>query len=215
MDMLAKNNLIEHGAISWNSWYHDDGRVLEKSYENYNWEYWTPKLMILDEVINPGWHSQLPPEFNHAFMQVVSESFDQAMFITEKIIYPLMFNKLFLVSGPVGYHRLLQKLGFVLYDELFDYSFDNESDFKNRFDLIAKNVLKYKEYTPDELRNIYNKVQPKIIHNKKQLIRITSDVSLWNKEVIEFCKEKIAAGDEDNCIFSYYKSGVDRGPILF
>jgi hypothetical protein len=216
MDMLAKNNLIENGAISWNSWYHDDGRVLEKSYEYYNWEYWTPKLMILDEVVNPGWHAQLPPEFNHAFMQVVSESSDQAMFITEKIIYPLMFNKLFLVSGPMGYHRLLEKLGFVLYDELFDYSFDREPDFKNRFDLIAKNVLKYKGYTPYELRNIYNKVLPKTIHNKKQLIRVTSDVSLWNKEVVEFCKEKIAAGDEkDNCIFSYYRGGVDRGPILF
>ena len=39
-----------------------------------------------------------------------------------------------------GIHKVLQKLGFKLYDELFDYSFDNEMHRKTRAGKIVKEI---------------------------------------------------------------------------
>jgi lysine/ornithine N-monooxygenase len=69
-------------------------------------------------------------------------------------------------------------MGFKLYDELFDYSFDDVSDIKVRYDLIAENIKKYSNKSTTELKELYNMVYEKCVHNKKVALRLATDSSL-------------------------------------
>ena len=111
-------------------------------------------------------------------MQLVPESHETNFSLSEKTAMPLFFNKPFLVAGSMHYHKLLQDMGFKLYDELFDYSFDDISDIKVRYDLIAENIKKYSNKSTTELKELYDMVYEKCVHNKKVALRLATDSSL-------------------------------------
>lgn len=205
IDLLEKHGLIEYGAITWNSWYNDQGRILAKSFENYKWKYWQPRLMTFDEMNSDGWDWQLPDQYAHSFMQLVSECSPTAMMLSEKSLVPLLFNKPFLVSGPKDFHANLKNMGFELYDELFDYSFDSVDDMEKRFDLLTQNIVKYKNSSFEELSKLRKIILEKTVRNKRNLLRVISDVTLWPKFVVDLCESKINRMEEDN-IYSYYHS---------
>ena len=112
----------------------------------------------------------MPIEFNHSFMQIVTESDDTETFFTEKTATPMFLNKPFLVASNRGFHRDLANSGFKLYDELFDYSFDDEPDMEIRYEKIAENVKRYIGLSSEQLRVHYDKISDKIAHNRKLAI---------------------------------------------
>lgn len=213
MDMLAKYNLLEHGAVSWNSWEGYNGRNIDQ-YVNYAWKYWEPKLLILDEIEgnNLGWTSQLPEQFNNSFLHFIPETTPHAVFLSEKIVPALMFCKVFLVSAAKDYYKTLKKYDILPYDEIFDYSFDDVDDNETRADLLAKNINAIKHYNSEELTDIYQKLLPKIIHNKKSFYKLATDISLWPEFVLDLCK---IYPDEirNNSIYHYYNLHTE-GPTL-
>lgn len=190
MDMLAKHNIIDNGIVIW--------RELNNNHE---FEYWDQQIMLRDQV--DGFKNQevLPLEYALSFMQVVPETDDQAFTITEKTAMPLFFNKPFLVAGSVHYHKKLQDLGFKLYDELFDYSFDSEPDTKTRYDLIAQNVKRYTDKSPTELKELYASVFDKCMYNKRVILRLATNSSLvpepWQELVNHHILNKIPAYPAD------------------
>lgn len=160
MDLLAKNNLIDNAAISW----HERGGAAR----NYEYKYWTPSIKILDYAYREscGLLYQLPVEYPQSFMQLVSESNDLHNFISEKTCMPLIFGKPFLVFGPAGFHKMLSvEYGFQLYNEIFDYEFDSENDLETRCEMLLKNVKRIYNLSTDELKDLHNKILPKIIFN--------------------------------------------------
>ena len=188
IDLLAKNNILDKGAVTWNSWYLDQGRMLDQ-YIDYNWRWWEPKIMVLDEINGSGgWNTQLPNEYKHAFMQLTSETSVKAPFMTEKIVPALLFNKPFLVSSIEGFHAMLQSYGFVLYDEVFDYSFDSEPDIEKRFDMLTQNIVKLKDHSKDQLAVLYQQLLPKLIHNKRNLFKIATDAQLYPEFLLNLLK---------------------------
>ena len=70
------------------------------------------------------------------------------LFITEKTWKPIVFKKPFLVWGGKGIHTKLKELGFELYEELFDYSFDNSS---SRLDDLCNTIQPYMLMEPSML----------------------------------------------------------------
>lgn len=194
MDILYKNGLLDKGAVSWNSWNGDIGRDLDQ-HTGYEWKYWKPELKLLDDitpekrVVNRGWETQLPEQYKHAFVQIISETSDRIPIISEKTIPCLLLNKLFLVSGCVHFHKLMKSLGFELYDEIFDYSFDDEPDSEKRFEMLTQNLVKLKDCSEAELRELYNKVRHKIVHNKKHVIKLAKDINLFPKLLLDMCKK--------------------------
>jgi hypothetical protein len=169
MDMLAKHNIMDKGVVIW--------RELNQIHQ---FEYWNQEIMLCDQTDNRMLFQQetLPLEYALSFMQLVPESHDTIFSLSEKTAMPLFFNKPFLVAGSMHYHRLLQDLGFKLYDELFDYSFDDVSDIKVRYDLIAENIKKYSNKSTTELKELYDMVYEKCVHNKKVALRLATDSSL-------------------------------------
>ena len=158
IDTLAKYNLINNAAITW----HEDNR------QNYDYKYWTPEVKILDAHyrVSKGLHFRLPNEYSQSFMQLVAESSAVHNIMSEKTCMPLIFEKPFLVFGPMGFHEMLVvEYGFQLYDEIFDYSFDKEQDLNVRCDMLLQNIKRVYNLSIDELKELHSKILPKILFN--------------------------------------------------
>ena len=120
MDLLAKNNLIDKGAIAWRDILHsfDNDRHLypdltDSERSNFNYQHWKPKRMFLDFDLNSFHQETVPDQFNKSFMQLVTESDEEVVFFSEKTATPILLNKPFVVAGAVNHHKELNKLGFV------------------------------------------------------------------------------------------------------
>jgi hypothetical protein len=179
MDMLAKYDLIKHGAISWRakSW------PSKNNIGDYQFKYWNQELLILDQGLDVKFKQEtMPNEFSNSLQQVVTESDDTDSFFTEKTATPIFLNKPFIVASGPGFHRYLKNHGFELYDELFDYSFDDDPDMESRYDKIAQNLKPYIGLSPSELQKHYDKVADKITYNRELAMKYAFDIP---KEIMD------------------------------
>jgi len=198
MDSLAKYNLHEFGAISWREFNRDLKRseipegMMDSEFMEFPWKYWKPKRIFLDqEFENPGpinW-DLLPIEYTQSFMQIVGESIthDGIQLISEKTIVPLMFNKPFLAVCSQNFHYALQDIGFELYTEIFDYTFDHKPDVYDRIEGICKNVLELRKRRHEQGdAALLHMLKEKLIHNKKLAHSITVDPKFIPEELTDF-----------------------------
>lgn len=192
IDNLYKEKLFDFGCISWLNLPHT---TKKKSYE---FKYWEPKILNLDldshllnspianihKVLyagvdcNPPAGCNPPPQYNTSFIQIIVETSIDRHFITEKTIVPLMLNKPFLAFASKGYHKLLSNFGFQLYDEVFDYSFDEKENEDERIAGILENLKKIVSFDLGYCKNIYTKLAEKLEYNKALAIKIAKDKNL-------------------------------------
>lgn len=197
MDSLAKYNLHEFGAISWREFCRDLNRseipegMLDSEFMKFPWKHWKPRRIFLDQEFDtPGpidW-DLLPWEYSQSFMQIVGESICHGInLISEKTIVPLMFNKPFLSVSNQNFHHALKDLGFALYTEIFDYSFDNKPNVDDRVDGVCHNVInlrnKRAEIGDMELLTM---IKDKLVHNKKLAHRLTINQDFIPTELVDF-----------------------------
>lgn len=186
LDYIAKNDLLDGNSVSFH--YHAEEETRSRS-NFYNWKYWNPHYLSIDypKTTWMEFHGQghLPIQYIESFMQVVSESSTDFYILSEKAAAPLFFNKLFLVQGPKGFHAMLERLGFVLYDEIFDYSFDQIENIETRTDMMLQNVVNLKRYTFKELKEVYIRMYPKIRHNKQRILELNFSLDFVPKFLLE------------------------------
>jgi len=96
--------------------------------------------------------------------------------LTEKTIKNLYYKKPFLGFACKGYYKFLVDNGFELYDELFDYSFDN-FEYKNRLNAFIDESKKILEIGLPELMNKISKIKEKIEHNYQNCKKISNNFS--------------------------------------
>lgn len=117
----------------------------------------------------------VPIEYNESAIEFVGESYtDKGCCLTEKLLKPLLFKKPFICMASRGYHTILENQGFYLYDEIFDYSFDN-STFENRFKSLMfqiKNILKL---PTENLKEKIHDIKYKIDYNHQLIMTILND----------------------------------------
>lgn len=173
MDLLAKHNLIDSGAIAWRDilrcFDNDRNEIPDSLRIGYRYKYWTPERLSLDYSGLESYINQavLPPQYKHAFMQLVNESTLDTFFLTEKTGFALLYNKIFLVIGAKNFHKNLVDMGFKLYDRLFDYSFDSIDDDEARIEGIIENINKYRNHSMEELEVLLNQNIDVIKHNRQ------------------------------------------------
>lgn len=187
MDLLAKHNLIDSGAIAWRDIRRNldsvrhlipDG-MTDSEYDGYPYQYWKPKLLFLDQGKDTLFHQEsLPVEYKHSFMQIVTETDDVHFLVSEKTAVPLIFNKPFLVAGCPNFHKTLETFGFKLYDEIFDYSFDSENDIRVRYDGIAENVARLRS---QNLTELFYRIREKLVFNRNLALSYVFDK--WPDEI--------------------------------
>lgn len=167
IDNIAKNNLLKYSAYSWNNITYGNIKF------NYKFDYFDGLTKKLDEQftgLTTQW--QLPKEYYESFFQVVPETSTGSQFITEKTVAPLLLGKPFIIYGAPKIHELLKKLGFELYNELFDYSFDNYENINNRINGICENIKRITRLSLDDCRQYHIKIKDKIIHNRNRAIEL-------------------------------------------
>jgi hypothetical protein len=158
VEKLYENNLFEFGKISWN-------HLNIVNYSSYKFKNWIPEILKIKEDV--GVYEYV---FNtKCLFNLVSESSDLLTFITEKTFKPILHSQAFLCFGYRGQNTCLRDYGFELYDEIFDYSFDNLPLIEDRIQGVINNInsLKDKNYY-----DLYDKIKDKIERNKNRAIDI-------------------------------------------
>jgi len=193
LDYISKNDLFDDGDISWHF-----------PNVDYKWLYWKPKKLILDEQYSKQLNSYntLPEGFSTTFMSIVAESNIGVHFVTEKTWMNIFFKRPFLIFGPAGINNIITKLGFVLYDEIFDYAFDQVTDDQTRCDMMLENIHRIKN---DNFENLRNKIKNKLEHNFSLANKLALDQSMWPKPVTDLYQRY----QNDNSIDQAYRRWLE------
>lgn len=208
IDNLAKFDLLKYSAYSWHNTYH---RILEGGHLSSEFKYYDGATKKLDEQY--ALHKNqfiLPEEYYQSFFQIVSETTAQCKFITEKTVAPLLVTKPFLIAGAPGIHTMLKNLGFELYDELFDYSFDSEERTDYRYKKMCENnIVPLTKISLDNCKKLHIKIQDKINYNRKKLLEIASNQNLIPEIGKDIIQHYISTGEIlDNQIINYYLENI-------
>ena len=170
LDILSMYDLIDTNAMSWHN--------LEPYPYQYN--FWSPKVLTLTDTFAEDWNAFIiPQEFYNSFAQLVVESTTDEIFVTEKTIAPLFLGKPFMVASCQGFHKYLETLGFKMYDEIFDYSFDDEPNQTMRFSMIADNFRKLSRVPLDDLPELARIIKEKVEHNKLLSYKLATDYTYY------------------------------------
>ena len=173
MDLLYKHRLFK------------DGYLIYRELSRYNFQYWKQEVLLLDQKDQNILFNQeiVPLEYNKSLFQIVTESHENYFFLTEKTAIPLFFEKPFIVVGNKHFHKQLKEFGFALYDELFDYSFDDIDDITLRYETLVKSISKI-SYNFD-----LHQIKKKLEYNKQLAIHMATNTEnfpkIWNKLAIK------------------------------
>ncbi len=96
-------------------------------------------------------------------------------FITEKTWKPYLFGKVSFFFNCQSYYAILKNLGFELYDEIFDYSFDTMVNVGERRTAYYNEIIRISEIPIEELRKKILSIEDKILRNRNHA---------WNCDVL-------------------------------
>lgn len=189
IDQLARNNLLDRGIVTWHRFPRE-----ESSLHKYKFQYYDDSLRFIDDNFHTILDSFLIPEqYHQSLLHVIGEATNDVSFLTEKIWLPILFKKPFVVMSIQGFHKHLTDLGFKLYDEIIDYSFDSEPDLDKRAYCISENVKRICEQNIDDL---YLLIKDKTLYNYNVYMKLISD----SKYVPNLIKERIISVENDSTI---------------
>jgi hypothetical protein len=97
------------------------------------------------------------------------------LFISEKILKPILHFQPFIVMGPVNYLSELQKIGFKTFSDFWDESYDDIEDPTQRYQSILKLILELNSKSIEELNELYQKTKDICIHNNNVLYSMKSN----------------------------------------
>jgi len=126
----------------------------------------------------------MPFNYLKGVIDIVTESRigKNEFYLSEKTNKALLADKPFLVVGAPGYHRWLQQERHLeLYDEIFDYSFDDEPDYRKRIDGILDNLERLSKIykSPPHYQLLWNNVKAKTQRNFiKHMVTLRSGIHL-------------------------------------
>ena len=107
---------------------------------------------------------------------VTETSFNEnELFISEKIIKPILHFQPFIVMSSVNYLSELRNIGFKTFSDFWDESYDNIEDPTERYQTILKLILELNSKSIEELNELYQQTKNICIHNNNLLYSIKSN----------------------------------------
>lgn len=161
IDHLAKYNLIDRGVVTWHKFMN--------MYNGYKFNYYDNSTRTIDDDFSTKQDSFIiPKQWHESFLHVVGESTVHAHFITEKTIIPMLLKKPLVTISRQGFNKKLLELGFKLYDEIIDYSYDDKESLIDRADILCKSIANM----PTNYSQLYELLRPKIEYNYYRCLEI-------------------------------------------
>jgi hypothetical protein len=174
MRELFENNLENDGYISYLTYDFDPFKLFKKIFS---------KKIVLDTSGLKTW----PPygDFYHkSLINVVTETTTDVPDISEKTWFSILHKRPFVILGYPGIHKKLKEMGFLLYDSIIDYSFDDNDDLDFRINAIINNLIKLKNCNYQEE---FDKLRPMLEHNHTVFLKHIADESVVPKLFFEYC----------------------------
>ena len=154
IDQLAKQKILNKGLVSF----------LGAGEHSIKFKHYDGKILTLGDNFNQDHPYIFNKQYFESFLHVATESWIKEFFLTEKTTMRLLFGLPFLTLGCKHFHKKLKDMGFVLYDEIFDYRFDDEELIDDRVDGIIKNI----EYVLNsDVNELYQKIKEPLEYNRK------------------------------------------------
>jgi hypothetical protein len=173
IDQLVKNHLLQHGVVTLQK---PDIHIPNVGFYQYKHHDGSRLFDEEDFVLNisPKFKANaFPKSYFKGFVDIVCESSysNDLFFVTEKTARPIIGLKPFLVLSCANYHKnLVDDYGLVLYDELFDYSFDNMPDVNDRIQGIIDNLNRIVNMDLSSIQELHKLLLPKMLHNRQQFL---------------------------------------------
>ena len=181
IDQMYNFDLFNHGYISWNDIDAETG---------YSFKYWKPERMLLSDRTNAYTQDffKLPTtEFKDSLFSLIAESTMDAIFTTEKTYIAILHRRPFLIFGAPNANLYMKTLGFKLFENIIDYSFDTIDDDTERCKQYMQQV---KNLTTCNLNELKNEVIPIVNYNFdnfNKMIATNSTVPAIVKELVSDC----------------------------
>jgi hypothetical protein len=129
---------------------------------------------------NPGYVANLD-FYNNSYVELVGETvFEFAInptkgdteftIMSEKIFKPLVFGFPFIALALPKTFSKLKEWGFEMFDELIDYSFDDEYDDVKRMDMIVQQVCE--NNIKENFEKHFETIKEKHLHNRKMFLKL-------------------------------------------
>lgn len=187
MDELCKRELLKDNLYSWietKSVGHGKERYKQHQFQCFN-----DQKTLLDNF-DYSTHREFTDNIMdmNCLINLVSESDVDSIFTTEKTYRQLMIGQPFLTLGGRNTHNTLKEFGFLLYDEIFDYTFDTLPYYKDRIDGIIDNIQRLKN---SNYKEIYNQIKDKVEYNTQLSHKIVLESIHTPNFIMDYTKEYI------------------------
>jgi hypothetical protein len=178
IEELAKRNLLKNGIVTFK--YPDNVQHEYHGPRNFaGWKYHDGSRLVDEEDFELNSSKKFlpasyPKSYFRGFFDLVTESvcLPEHFFCTEKTAKSVNALKPFICLANPLYHTkyLVEEYGLELYDELFDYSFDETYDIDKRIELIVDNVERItNDYSTEYKDKMLEVIYPKLIRNRQRL----------------------------------------------
>lgn len=100
---------------------------------------------------------------------------DNELFLSEKILKPILGYQPFIVFGPHGYLKELKKYGFKTFSNIWDESYDDIKDPVERMKSLISLVKQLNNKSIEELNDIYRSTKDICIYNRNVFYSLEID----------------------------------------
>lgn len=140
IDEIWRRNLQNVGKVNWHL-----GCVNYRLPENWKFKHFPEQQLLLEDgwTLGSGSSFKLPPEFDKSSLIFVTDSQWNKILITEKTVMASLRKKPWLVIGGPGQNKVMKKIGFELFEDFIDYSFDDDGDITDRCHKAIDQVEKW------------------------------------------------------------------------
>jgi len=136
--------------------------------------------------IDPTWKTDLNL-VDSSFCNVIIETDigNKLVNISEKTISSLACGHPMLLLGAKGTHQYLKDLGFDMFDDIFDNSFDQEWELYRRFCLFTKSLDKIADMPIEELDQIQNTIWERCLSNRQRVKELNVEMHSRAEEIVQ------------------------------
>ena len=170
---LEKKNLIDSGFVS--RFANEKSHVASHNWEESHLDLY--RYLAIHTDSNSVWRTfdkkfrGLQPFYELSFCGVVVEQLNRngLVCLHDKTCLPILFKRPFLLMAEKHSLKSLKKLGFKSFEEIFDESYDEVSDFEKRIETVVSQIVELNKMSKFDWLELYKKVEDKIEHNHQLL----------------------------------------------
>jgi len=131
--------------------------------------------------------------FDSSFCSVIIETDigNELVNISEKTIRALALGHPILLLGAEGTHQYLKDLGFDMFDDVFDNSFDQEWELYARFCKFINNVNKFNKYSSLALIHLKKSLYSRGMKNRAHLKTMYTKMHTKSREIVQDILHKL------------------------